>query len=238
MAIKPQRSQDSDGQERQSSSMKLGWTRGMTAGVTVGPHPTGTITSTATKTREETTASEKKRYTSAITEHRSDGVVRWGFNIDDDNSRKSGIAMRDEVLPVVHFEFFGDSDVPAPPPESMDIVIASYWSMILPCEPKSTWIRKILRLFNSSGNTQTISYSNLFQLVALKTAPSNLPDRSYYRATVEVRSGVSGPPKVRRPTGDSVIVTPAVVDGRSIVTLLTCGLESDDANVFRPEEAK
>ena len=179
------------------------------------------------KMNEETAGFEKRRYNSAITEHRSDGNVRWGFNIDDVNLQKSGIDMREDVLPTVCFEFVGNSNVPAPPPECMDIVITSYWSMILPSEPKSTWIHKLLhpfkfRLTGNSCNTQTTSYSNLFQIVALKADLSNLPEPSHYRAKVKVRSGASGPPDVKRKAADSVDVTPAVVDGRHI-TLLTCG---------------
>lgn len=209
----------------------------MTVGLTLGLHPQAAITGAAMKTNEETVGSEKKRYNSAITEHHSDGNVQWGFNIDDISEQKWGVELQKDVLPTVHFEFVGDSNVPAPPPKCMDIVITSYWSMILPSELKNTWIHKLLRFFRSTGNTQTISYSNLFQIVALKADLSNLQEPSYYRAKVKVRSGISGPPDVKRMAADSVIVTPAVVDGRYI-TLLTCELESDEINIFRSAEAK
>src|SRR6266446_3810082 len=103
----------------------------------------------------------------------------------------------------------------------MDIVITSYWSMILPNKPKSIWIHKLLRLFKSSGNTQTTSYSTLVQVVALKTVPSNLPKLSRYKAEVKVGSGASDPPevKVKRRAPDSVNVTPALADGRYITAL-------------------
>ena len=113
--------------------------------------------------------------------------------------------------------------------------------MILPGKPKGTWIHKLLRFFRSTGNvnTQTTSYSNLFQIVVLKADLFNfkLPEPSHYRAKVKVRSGVSGPPVVKRQAADSVNVTPAVVDGKYI-TLLTCGLEFDEANIFRSAEAR
>ena len=186
----------------------------MTTGMTLGLHPQATITGIAMKKSEETTDSEKKRNHSAIAVHRSDGNVWWGFNIDDINIQKQGIDMQEDVLPTVRFEFVGDSDVPAPPPKYMDIVITSYWSIILPSKPKSTWLRKLLDFFGSTGNTQTTSYSNLFQIVALKADPSNLPKPSHYRAKVKIRSGACGPPDVKRRAADSVNVTLAVIDGR------------------------
>ena len=235
--IKPKRTSDSDGEEKQSSSAKLGQTRGMTAGLTLGLHPQAVITGTAMKTNEETAGSERKRYHSAITEHHSDGNVRWGFNIDDVNLQTCGIDLREDVLPTVQFEFVGKSNIPAPPPKYMDIVITSYWSMVLQNEPKSTWIRKLLHFFRSTGNNQTISYSNLFQIVALKADLSNMPEPSHYRAKVKFRSGACGPPDVERQAVDSVDVTLAVVDGRYI-TLLTCGHKSDETNIFRSAESK
>ena len=210
--IKPKRTLDSDREEMQSTSTKSGWTRGMTAGLNLGPQPLATITGTAIKTKEETAGSEKKRYNSAITEHHIDGNVRWGFNIDDVNLRRRGIEIQEDVLPTVHFEFLGDSNVPAPPPKYMDIAITSYWSMAVPSKPKSSWVHNLSCFFRRStqtgkANTQTISYSNLFQIVAVKANLSNMPEPSHYRAKVKVRSGVSGPPDVKRWAVDSVDMT-------------------------------
>ena len=94
---------------------------------------------------------------------------------------------------------------------------------------KSTWIHKLLHFFRPTGNldTQTISYSNLFQIVALKVDPSKLQEPSHYRAKVKVKSGVSRPPVVKRQAADSVCVTPAVVDGKYETLLL-------DLNLMRP----
>lgn len=197
--------------------MKIGRTRGITAGLTLGLQPQGTITGAATKTNEATASSEKKRYNSSITERHRDGFILWAFNVDDVNLQERGIDMQGDVLPTVLFDFVGDSDVPAPPPKCMDIVITSYWSMILPKKPKSTWIRRILGLIKSSGKTQTPSYSNLFQVVALKIVPSDLPKLSRYKAEVKVRSGASDPPEVkvkRQAPPDLVDVTPTLVNGR------------------------
>ena len=235
--IKPKRTSDSDGEEKQSSSTKSGQTRGMAAGLTLGPHPQAAITCTVTKTNEDTAGSEKKRYNSAITEHHSDGNVRWGFNIDDINLQKWGIDIRDDVLPTVCFEFIGENDEPAPPPKYMEIAITSCWSINFPSKPKSTWYHKLLHSFRSTGNTQTTSYSNLFQIVALRADLSNFPKPSHYKAKVKVRSGVSFPPVVKRKAADSVDVTPVVVDGKCIA-LLTCAHNSDKTNNFRSTKAK
>lgn len=195
----------------------------MSTNLTVGPNPQAVLTGSITKTNEEIVGSETTRYLSAITEYQDDGKVWWGFNIDDVNFRKRGFNMPKHNLPTVHFEFIGDSNEsappPAPPPKYMDIVITSIWSIIpsesSDSEPKSTCIHKLLRLFRSTGNAPTTSYSNLFQIVALNADPSNLQEPTHYRAKVKVnlKSGVSGPPEVKRQAVDSVCVTPAVVDG-------------------------
>ena len=141
------------------------------------------------------------------------GVVWWGFNIDDLNEQEDGIDMSNDILPAVHFEFTGDSDIPAPPPERMNVEISSCWSIIPQSEPKGTWIRKVLRLTKSSGATQAISYSNLCQIVTFKTVPSNLPERSRYCADVQVWPGATDPEstylvEVTRQTASSVNVKP------------------------------
>lgn len=128
--VKPRRAGDSDGEEKHLLSTKSGRSRGLTAGLTLGPHPQETITGATTKTNEETTGSEKKKYNSAITEHHGDGIVRWGFKIDDVNFQREGIDLCEDILPTAHFRFVGDSNVPAPPPKCMDIVITSHWLMI------------------------------------------------------------------------------------------------------------
>ena len=223
--MKPRGTSDSNGEEKQSSSMKSGRTRGLTTGLTLGPHPQAAIIGTAAKTKEEIMGSEKKRYISAISEYHIDGRVQWGFDIDDFNFQKRGIDMPQEDLPTVRFEFIGDSDEPAPPPapppKDMDIAITSYWSMISMSDPKSNWIHKLLRFFKSTGDTQSTSYSNLFQIVALNFHPSDLPKQTHYRAKMKVKSGVSGPLEVKRRAVDSVNVTSAVVNGMYL-TLLTC----------------
>ena len=166
--IKPKRTPESEREEKRSSSMKTGRTRSVAPTMTIGLAPKVTLGGSSTWTNEETTGSEKKQYNSRITQQELYGVVWWDFNIDDLNEQEGGIDMSDDILPAVHFEFIGNSDIPAPHPERMDIVITSYWSIIPQSEPKGTWIRKVLHLTKSSGATQAISYSNLCQIVTFK----------------------------------------------------------------------
>lgn len=236
--IKPRRTPKSEREEKQSSSTKKGRTRDVAPSLTIGLVPQGKLEGGLTWTNEETIGSEKKQYTSRITQQEVDGVVWWGFNIDDPNEQEDGIDMPDDILPAVHFKFVGDSEIRAPPPERMDIVIASYWSIIPQSEPKSTWIHKLLHLMKSSGNTQqAISYSNLFQIVSLETVPSNLPEESHYKAGMQVWPGATDPQHtylvdVKRPTASSINVKPAFIQGMYI-SMLTCQLGSDDQNIFR-----
>ena len=224
--IKPKKTSDSDGEERQSSSLKSGWSYDITTNLTLGPHPQAAITGAATKTNEETAGSEKKRYLSAINQYHSGGIISWDFKIDDVNYQKQGLDMREDILPIVRFMFVGETNVPAPPPDDMDIAITSCWSMILPepSEPKSTWIRKLLHFFKSTTHTPTISYSNLFQIVALKADVSNLTEPSHYIAKVKFRPGATSscPPdvEVKRKAADSVDMTPTISIGKYINLLL------------------
>ena len=236
--IKPKRTPESEREEKQSSSTKTGRTHSVAPSLTIGPLPQGKLGGNSTWTNEKTTGSEKKRYTSRITQQEKHGVIWWGFNVDDLNEQEDGIDMPDDILPAVSFEFFGNSNIPASPPKHMDIVIASYWSIIPQSEPKSTWIRKLLHLTKSSSNTQAISYSNLFQIVALETTPSSLPERSHYSADVQVWPGATDPQHtyyvdINLPTVSSINVKPAFVQTGRYISMLTCRLEIDDQNCFR-----
>jgi len=208
-AIKPTRTRGSDGVEKQAFSTKFTKFRGASVGVTPGPHTVGGITFTANNTIEKGKVIEKTRYDSTIVDHRMNGIVWWSFNVDDDNFRTWGINMAQDLLPSVSFEFVGDET----PPKSMDIMIASQWSVIQRKDDPS-WISKLFLRFRSSGSTETPSYSNLFQVVAMKTVPSNLPKRFHYHAEMEVSSGAGGDPKVTRLPPESLNVIPRVVDGR------------------------
>ena len=219
--IKPKKTPYSDGEEKQSSSTETGRTRGMSLSFNL-PHQ-ATAAVTATKTNKETAGSVKKIYNNRITEYHDDGKVLWGFNIDDVNFQEGGFEMQEDQLPTVRFEFTGDSNEPepppTPPPKYMDIVITSYWKMILPSESKSTWIRKLF--FRSTGNAQTASYSNLFQMVALKADLDKLLNPCRYKAKVVVNPRASNPHEVsvKKKAVESVNVIPAVVDGKYITSL-------------------
>ncbi|KJA22056.1 hypothetical protein HYPSUDRAFT_77564 [Hypholoma sublateritium FD-334 SS-4] len=79
----------------------------------------------------------------------------------------------------------------------MDFVVASHWSMILPQKQAGTQqsdqsviktvINRARRLMKNEP-AQSISYSNLLQIVGLKTNPSKLPIIHGYRATLDVQS--------------------------------------------------
>ena len=195
----------------------------MATGINVGLNPQGAISVAATKTKEETASSEKTLYMNRIDEYNNYGKVRWSFDIDDAYFQESGMIIGEDDLPTVHFEFQGESDEPeappTPPPEYMDIAITSHWKLTLPSEPKRTWIRKLLQLFKSNGNTQAPSYFNLFQIVALKPNLSKLRKTCPYRANLVVNmnpGAASDPPrhevKVTKKALEYVNVIPAVVD--------------------------
>jgi len=198
-------------------------TRGIEGGLNLGLRPQGTIKVAKAKTDEDTTSVEKKKFTSRITEHHHDGNIRWGFYVDDLHEQEGGIEFPDDALPTACFEFVGNPKVPPPPPERMDLEIASYWSMIPDSEKQSNWIRTFLNLSISSGNAQATSYSNICQIVALETVPSDLPLRSDSKATMHVSPGVpdtdyiSYYTEIDIPTADSVTVTQEFTTGRFII---------------------
>jgi hypothetical protein len=221
----PKRTPESEREEKRTTSTKKGVARGMEGGLTLGAYPQGTIKVAKTKTDEETGGFEKKRYTSRITEQHHDGFIWWGFYIDDLHEQERGIEFPDDALPTVCFEFVGDHKVPPTPPERMDLEIASYWSIIPKKKEESNWIRRFLNLSISSGNAQATSYSNLCQIVALRAVPSDLPPRSDYKATMDVRPGGSDRDidcctEINMQTADSVTVKQEFTAGRFI----TCPL--------------
>lgn len=164
-AIKPTTTRQSDGVEKQALSTKRTRNIGGLAGVTAVPHPMAGITIAATKGTEKGEVFETTQYNSRIVDHHSDGIVWWSFDVDDNNFQKWGINIGEAVLPAVSFEFVGndDDEVSGAPPKSMDIMIASHWSMIPSSEREgdSTWIDKLFRRSRSFGDTQTTRYWNL-----------------------------------------------------------------------------
>ena len=244
--INPQKTPYSDGEVKQISSTKSVSARAFTSGITVAPNPQGTVSFTGSKSIEKAAGNEEKQILNRIDQYDNDGKVWWSFDIDDAHYQEKGRDLEDDHLPTVRFVFTGDSDEPepppTPPPKDMDIVITSYWKLTLPNEPKSTWIHKLLH-FKSSGKAQTLSYSNLFQIVVLEADLDKLLGLCRYKAEVIVNldpaSGASNPHEVevkRRVALGSVHVIPVVVDSKYI-TLLTCELyEFNETNIFRSTE--
>jgi len=225
MSKSPNKTPESERQETETTSTKIGGTLGVEGGMTIGPSPQVTMKVTKMKADDETAGFGKTRNTSRITEHHYDGVIWWGFYLDDLHERERGIEFPDCALPTVGFEFVGNPGVP-PPPERMDLQIASYWSIIPKSEVETNWIRTFLNLSISSDNSQATSYSNLCQIVALETVPFDLPPRSDYKATTHVTPGVPDTDhigcftRIGVPTADSVTVKQDFTTGRFI----TCPL--------------
>ena len=218
----PKRTQKSSGEEKEMRSTKKGTSHGMEGSLTLGMHPQGTIKFAKVTTDEESAGLDKTRNTSRITEQDLNGKIQWGFEVDDLYDQEGGIEFPREALPTVCFEFVGNPTDPLPLPKCLDLEIASYWSIIPTSKEEINWIRTFLNLSMVSGNSQATSYSNICQMIALETVPSNLPPRSDYKATMHVRPGVphtdyfSCYTEIDIPTADSVTVTEGFTAGRFI----------------------
>ena len=221
--IKPVTTPGSNGEERHLLSTKSGSSHVITGKLQVGMTTQGALSGSSTKTNERTEGSEQTRYTSPITQQYKEGKIWWDYGIGDDRYQEKGYIMPDNALPTVHFGFNGK-----PFPKNMDIVITSYWSKISPTRsepklPNRTQIHKLLRLFKSTGKTQcSVSFSNLFQIVALTANMDNLMKRNHYKAKVKMYldSGISVPPKPE-PQAESlerIEGTPVVVDADGMCT--------------------
>lgn len=218
-----------DGKVIEITGSKEGQSRTIAVGVVASANPSGNITANLGNSNEASTSSQVTRNMSQITEFHDDGIIDWGFDVDDSNFQQMAANTHEKLLPTVDFEFCGKA---SELPERMDFVVASHWSMIPPGKQASTqnskqnWVQTFINRVKSPNNkpAQSISYSNLFQVVALKTNPSKLPTWYGYRATVDVQStpnlqGLEHPeaPKVSLhfpeldPT--TVNVTPTTFDG-------------------------
>jgi hypothetical protein len=204
--IKPKSTPASNGEEKHSSSTKLGWSRAIAALLSAGPNPHGSLSVSLTKISEKVEGSEKMRYTSPITKQDVDGKIWWDYGIGDVHFREIGYTIPKDVLPTVPFRFYDRKS----PPKHMGVVITSYWSKISwtqpGSEPKRIKIHKFLHLFRSTGKTQPISFSNLFQIVALTADVDNLRKSNKYQPAkvkmyLDSESGVSEP---QEPEADSL----------------------------------
>jgi hypothetical protein len=207
--IKPLRTAALDREIKETSTGKdtqatLRGIAGTMSGILGVPTTTLGLTGTTTQTREMSLSSERKQFSSRITQQGRLGVVWWGFNIDDPNEREGGIEISDTTLPSVEFEFLGASDIPPPLPGHVCIEVASYWSIIRSSGNDHSWIQKLL-----STASKTRSYSTLCLVVTLKV-PSTLTKRSAYKATLHVNTGYKSGYNfmVRRP--GSVEVEPLI----------------------------
>ena len=212
--IKPTTTPGSDGEEKHSSSTKSGWSGAVTAMLSWGGDVLGSLFGSSTRTYERTEGSEKKRYTSPITQQHEIGKIWWDYEIGDDRFREEGYKMPEGDLPTVHFEFDDTS-----PPRYIDIAMTSFWSKTYPTrsEQNRNLIQKLLDLFRSAGGAQCILFSNLFQIVALTVNMDNLNKRNRYteRVKMNLDFGISATPQPA-PNAESlgrIEGTSVVVDG-------------------------
>lgn len=157
-----------------------------------------------THTNQNTSGSERTRNTSGISQQNMGGVIWWSFSVDDLKAQWEGTEITNEKdLPAVEFEFVGVDDIPASPPDTTEVEVLSYWS-ILSGENTGNRLKKALAL-------KMGSYSNICQIIAMHI-PSNLTTRCVYVASQNVYPGGPGSEvelKVERQAG-SIIMKPAL----------------------------
>lgn len=116
---------------------------------------------------------ESTKHRCSITEDYSDGVVSWGFCVDDPHERQTGIGFgAHRALPSVNFKFYGmtDSSPPPPPPNRFDVLVKSCWSLI-PID--SAWVSK--GLLPGLTAYEVPSYSNFCQVAILEVPSASNP---------------------------------------------------------------
>lgn len=196
----PMRTKAFDQEEKATSTTMKGEaiSGGVAAALSMHPAVTANFNISANSGVNE--AFERRKYNSSVTQHDHDGVIEWGFNIDDMNDQARGNHMGVERLPAVEFTFVNEANTLPTLPRRMDIVISSYWSFHLKSapNPQDTRSARRLRQFfkssrSSSDSTQRISYSNLLQVVALEMVPDALPRDYQYNTKVRIRSDGVGP---------------------------------------------
>ena len=77
----------------------------------------------------------------------SDGVVWWGFNVDDPHEQEAGIELLD-TLPSAEFEFLGKN---ASLPTQLHVEVASCWSLISSMENRQSWLQALIGLAKPKG---------------------------------------------------------------------------------------
>ncbi|KAF9558795.1 hypothetical protein CPC08DRAFT_709388 [Agrocybe pediades] len=163
-----------------------------------------TLNGTASRANERGQTQEHKRYTSRITTSDASGVVWWGYNVDDANQRQEGLRMLEghENLPSASLTYklplkvtlegcpeeekYGSSSSSTrrtSATKSIDIEVASYWSLI--SEEKNLSLdvfRKLIATANK--NREHVPYSNLIHFVVLTIPPEPQPKSNYVSTMV------------------------------------------------------
>lgn len=135
--------------------------------------------------RETSSTSTTKKYSSRITQRDERGRVSWGYSVDDPNEREGGLQLLDSNLPTVEFMFLGNVEeaAPPPPPPTHYIEIASCWSL-----SDSQAESGMPSWFQFQGAHKSTPYYNICQVLALEI-PSDLEKSSSYMADLDI-----GPP--------------------------------------------
>ena len=120
-----------------------------------------------------------RNHGSRITQGDGDGVIWWGFDIDDPHERGAGKELLD-ILPSVEFEFIGEN---ASLPEWLHVEVASVWSLISSNKLKKQSWQELINVAKPKG----LSHSNLCQIVQLEI-PSVLLKNCKYKSIIEVPS--------------------------------------------------
>jgi hypothetical protein len=102
-----------------------------------------------------------------------DGLVIWCYDVSDGFSQVGEKVMASDQLPQAHFDFIGKTDTPASPPDRIDVEVATYWSVL----PRNGDSENSLWHW-PTGWSNKPSYSNIYQIVALKV-PSDVPRERY-----------------------------------------------------------
>ncbi|KAF9554633.1 hypothetical protein CPC08DRAFT_712743 [Agrocybe pediades] len=201
--VKPQPTRDSDNERKVVETTKS--TRTIIAGLAaaLGTPTKMTLNGSVSHARERGRTEEHKRYTSRITTSDTNGVVWWGFNVDDANQRQEGLRLLEghENLPSATLTYkmpqegtedehpaegvYGAVCDPRRPSATkpIDIEVASYWSLI--SEGKTWSLDTILKLITAANeNREHVPYSNLIHFVVLTIPPKPHPKSNYVATMV------------------------------------------------------
>jgi hypothetical protein len=103
-----------------------------------------------------------------------DGLGVWCYDVIDGFSQVGEKVMASDKLPQARFDFIGETDTPAPPPDRIDVEVATYWSVL----PRNGGSENSLWNWPIGFWSNKPSYSNIYQLMALKI-PSDVPRECY-----------------------------------------------------------